>query len=64
MEEETRRIFEHPNTCNGAWKCPFCNDDADRPVTLLIMAATKDFNAEALQVHVDCFDEVMERINK
>ena len=48
------KIFEHPNT-SGDWKCPICNTNEDKPVTLIGIEGTEDSSImEAEHFHIDC----------
>lgn len=50
------KIFEHPNI-SGNWKCPICNTNEDKPVTLIGIQGTEDGNnMQAEQFHVDCIE--------
>jgi len=50
------RVFEHPNLL-GDWKCPICNTNEDKPVTLVgIMGTEVGRNIQAEQFHVDCIE--------
>lgn len=50
------RIFDEPNISDG-FTCPICGNGDIKPVTLVgILETLKDYNMEAVQVHVDCLD--------
>ena len=50
------RIFDHPNLKDG-WKCPICQTDEDKPITLIGIRGTEQENLiEAEQFHVDCLE--------
>jgi len=54
-------IFEHPNLGSG-WKCPVCNTNEDKPVTLIGIAGTQEkYKMQAEQVHVDCIELTWDR---
>ena len=49
------KIFDHPNM--EGFKCPVCNTNEDKPVTLVSIDGT-DYKGivEAIQVHAECLD--------
>lgn len=50
------RIFKQMNT-NAKEPCPICKTKKNKPVVLIAKQGTqKGYNAEAIQVHVDCLD--------
>lgn len=50
------RVFKHPNLTNG-WRCPICNTNDDKPVTLIGITGTENGNIiQAEQFHVDCLE--------
>lgn len=57
------RVFDHPNTGSG-WKCPVCQTDEDKPVTLIAIDGTQRGNiVEAEQFHLDCIELTWSRHN-
>ncbi len=50
------RIFKHMNT-KAKEPCPICKTKKNKPVVLIAKQGTEEgYNAEAIQVHVDCLD--------
>jgi hypothetical protein len=50
------RIFNHPAITDD-WKCPICNTNEDKPVTLIAISGTRQGNnMRAEQFHVDCLN--------
>ena len=48
------KTFDHPNISND-WKCPICNTNEDKPVTLIGIVGTEEGNnMQAEQFHADC----------
>jgi len=53
------KIFPRPNTSNN-WKCPICETNNEKEVTLIEIDGTKDDHiAQADQVHVECLDLIL-----
>ncbi len=50
------QIFKKPNI-DSDWKCPICNTNGEKEVTLIPILGTREGNIiQAEQIHLDCIN--------